>query len=238
MRLLVIQHEAGCPPDALLPVAREAGFAVDVVSVADGDAVPRDATGAEAIAVLGGAAGLADLDANPHLGAALDLIRDAHRRSVPTLGICLGAQLAASALGGRVHAGADGPEIGAVALRRTAAGADDPVTAAVPDGARLFQFHRDVLVEPPGAVRLLTAPRYPAQGFRHGAVWALQCHPEVTGATVAGWCTLPGVPEQLAALGLTASHVVAEAEGARAQGRRVLAAWCRMAAEQAGRRAA
>lgn len=223
-RVLTIVHEADAPPGRLEPAAQDAGLVLDVRSAAAGDPVPTELDGAAGLVVLG--AGFDHDDAaHPHLLACLALFRDALARDVPALGLCLGGQLAARALGGSVSRGDSGLERGWVAIRTTDAGAGDPVAATVGDGRPLFAWHYDMFSEPPGATRILTADRYPAQGFRLGSVWGLQPHPEVDASIISAWCDDdPGAPRE---------ELVGPADRLGATGAALLVAWCAVVVERA-----
>ena len=151
-----------------------------------GDEVPVDASGHDALVVLGGSMAAWDDDVAPWLPATRRLMAAAVEDGVPTLGICLGAQLLALATGGRVERGGVGLEVGLVPLELTAEAAADELMAAVRQrlGERLSvaEWHQDAITElPPGAVPLVVGERYPHQAFRLGErAWGVQYHPEVT----------------------------------------------------------
>lgn len=158
-----------------------------------GEPVPADLAGYAALVVLGGGQ-----DAYPdpagRPGAAwfpaeVSLLRAAVRDRVPTLAVCLGAQLLATAHGGRVAPAPAGPEVGPALVARRDLAAADPLFARVPFTPDVFQWHSDEVTElPPGAVLLAASPRYPHQAFRIGsAAWGLQFHPEADLAMVTGW---------------------------------------------------
>ena len=215
------------------PAAEAAGLALDVRNVARGAPVPAGPDGFAAVVVLGGSVGVADAPDAPHLYDEMDLIRATAEAGTPFLGICLGAQLAAEALGGSVRRGEDGVEVGWVEVRSTAEAGDDPVAEAAGDGVPLFQWHRDVFEPPPGATPLLTADRYPNQGFRLGEVWAVQAHPEVDASAILAWSREPGSADDLASEGVTTRQLM-EGSGMRGKrARRLLDAWCAHVAERA-----
>jgi GMP synthase (glutamine-hydrolysing) len=101
-RLLVVQHEPEATPGLLVAAAAAAGVRLEVVE-APGQDVPAELGGADGLVVLGGEMDADELDAYPHLEPTMALLRDAAARGAPALGICLGAQLAANALGGTVN---------------------------------------------------------------------------------------------------------------------------------------
>lgn len=142
---------------------------------------------ASAIVSLGGEMNVDDLDAYPYLEDGRRFLAEAVRRDVPVLGICLGGQLLARALGAAVTR-APAPELGFVPLTLTEDGRRDPVLSSLRDGDRLFQWHVDGLELPAGSVRLATGRDVPNQAFRAGdRAWGLQFHPEVTAEELDDW---------------------------------------------------
>ena len=151
-RLLVVQHEPSAPPGLLTPAAAATGVELQVVE-APGQPVPTTLDGADGLVVLGGVMDADETDAYPHLARTMDLVRDAAARSVPTLGICLGAQLAAAALGGRAYPGPAGEELGWTKVELTEAGR--AVAAKATDELNASVFARPGLS--PDAVEQLVA---------------------------------------------------------------------------------
>jgi len=226
-RLLVVQHESSCPPGLLATAAAATGVRLWVVE-ATGEPVPATVDGADGLVVLGGAMDADETDAYPHLARTMELVREAAARSVPTLGICLGAQLAAAALGGRAYPGPAGEELGWTKVELTGAGRADPVTGALSEPVELFEWHHDIFDPPPGATLLAGGAVYPSQAFRLGSVVAVQFHPEVDGPLLAGWWsgTTPPPAYPLA-------EAVAGAARNAANATRLLEAFCRVAASGA-----
>lgn len=193
-RILVIQHEDGTGPGLVGAETDAAGLVPHLVHPWRGEALPATLTGYAGLLVLGGAPGAGDDETAPWLPAVRALVREAVGTGVPLLGICLGGQLTALALGGSVRVRPRGPEIGAVRLRRLPAADGDPVFGSVPDGAPAAQWHWDEIAGlPPGAVPLLTGADCVHQAFRVGPrAWGVQFHPEVLGAAVADWARSDG----------------------------------------------
>ncbi|MEU2238552.1 type 1 glutamine amidotransferase [Streptomyces sp. NPDC018338] len=187
--VLVIQHEEDAGPGLVGDRLARAGLRLDVVRTWRGEPLPEDLRGHAGLLVLGGSVNCRDDDAAPWLPRVRTLVREAVAGEVPLLGICLGGQIVADALGGSVVTRARGPELGAVPLRRLAAADGDPVLGGVPEGARAAQWHWDEMDRlPAGAVPLLTGDDCPYQAFRVGPVgWGLQFHPEAESGTVARW---------------------------------------------------
>lgn len=168
------------------------GAEVHVVRAQDGDPLPA-VEDLQGLIVLGGRANACADDDYPYLPSLRDLLAAAVQRQVPTLGICLGAQLLAVAGGGQVHVEAPaGVEAGVIEVRMRPAAEQDPVlgplagakgtTVAAPS------LHFDAITElPEGAEWLAASPQYPFQAYRWGSALGLQFHPEASGQTLAGW---------------------------------------------------
>ena len=168
------------------------------VDVFRGDPVPGDLAGCGGLIVMGGPMGVYESDKHPFLKDELRILREAAQAGYPVLGICLGAQLVASALGARVYPGQQ-KEIGWYPVEVTAP--EDELTAALPARFMAFHWHSDTFDLPAGAVRLFRSDLYENQGFRWGSnVCAVQFHFEVTGKMVEEWLEDPGCRAELAAV--------------------------------------
>ncbi len=184
--LLVIEHESGCPLD------RFAGWLgdvpVEVVRPYAGDPVPAAAP--SGLIVLGGQMSAYDDRRAPWLPAVRDLLASSVERQLPTLGICLGAQLLAVACGGTVDvAAAPGRESGVVDVNWLPAARTDPLVSGLPDPAAGPSMHADAVATlPPQTTLLGSSAMYPHQAFRVGTrAWGVQFHPEVSVPTFRGW---------------------------------------------------
>lgn len=150
--------------------------------------LPTDLSQYAGLVVLGGAMSANSEDSYPWLAPTKTLLAKAVRDDVPTLGVCLGHQLLASALGGRVEVNDLGTRIGLTSVTLTEAGRANPLLAN-PDARRATHWNEDVVTQlPPDAVRLATAPDGTVQAARYAPrAWGVQFHPEVTAAIFAEW---------------------------------------------------
>jgi GMP synthase (glutamine-hydrolysing) len=189
-RLLLVVPSPTDPPDRLGDWLREAGLDLDVRSVREGDELPADLTGVDGLVVLGGPqSSLDDEVTSPELTGVRSLLAQAVDADLPTLAICLGAQLLAQVAGGSTRVGAEGPEVGVRLVAKRDAAEGDRLFGPVPFTPDVLQWHHDEVSElPPGAVLLCASPLYPHQAFRVGrSVYALQFHIEPTPERVAEW---------------------------------------------------
>jgi len=201
--VVVIQHEEGEGAGSLEPFLEGARL----VRTFAGDEVPQDAG---ALVVLGGGMGVADQDRLPFLRDEIRLLRRCVDAGRPVLGICLGSQLLASALGGSV-AKARAKEIGFYRVRLSAAAREDALFEGVPESFVAFHWHGDAFTLPEGAVALAGSTMTPLQAFRYGPrAWGVQFHLE-TDARVLRAMIEGGGPE-LAETGVDADLVAAQAE--------------------------
>ncbi len=141
-----------------------------------------------ALIVMGGAIGANDDARQPFLGDLKHLIRNIVAARTPYLGICLGGQLLAAALGGAVVSHR-WEELGTLDVSLTDEGKTDRLFAGIPEEFSTFQWHHDSFDIPDGGVLLATSTACPHQAFRVGdSAWGLQFHPEVTEPIIRDWC--------------------------------------------------
>jgi GMP synthase-like glutamine amidotransferase len=187
-RCLVVQHVEPEGPYAIGDALRAAGTTVDLRRVFAGDPVPDDAAGIDGLVVMGGPMSATSDEGFASRGAEISLLADAVAREVPSLGVCLGAQLLAHAAGGSVFAGTAGAEIGWGDVELRDGAGDDPLLGGLPPRLTVLHWHGDTFALPAGAVHLASNDRYPNQAFRVGpAAWGLQFHVEVDGQAVAAF---------------------------------------------------
>ena len=185
--VLVVQHEPECPPGLVGAWLAEAGVDLDVRHPYAGDALPADLTGHAGLVVLGGHMGANDDDAYAWLAPTKHLIRDAAATGTPALGICLGHQLAAVALGGGVQLNPTGYRRGVFDMGWRPEATSDPVVGGC--GPRAVLWHHDIVTRvPDGTGELSRAQTGELLAARFApTVWGVQCHPEADAAIVARW---------------------------------------------------
>lgn len=185
-RVLVIQNADSDPLGRLDEWLTETGLVLEPVAGPD---LPADLSGFAGLVVLGGPMGATDDDVAPWLPHERALLRAAVAAELPTLAICLGAQLLAAANGGRVAPNPDGPEIGAQLIAKRGAAATDPLFGSMPITPDVIQWHYDAVITlPPGAIQLAGSPVCENQAYRLGRLaWGVQFHIETTPEMVHGW---------------------------------------------------
>lgn len=166
-------------------------------------AVPEhlDLEKAAGLVVLGGPMNVNQIDVYPWLVSEVEWIRHAVGVGLPILGVCLGGQLLAKALGARVAANRV-KEIGWYELELTAGAAIDPLFQGCERRQTVFQFHGDTFDLPEGAVHLARCRDCENQAFRHGdCAYGLQFHIEMTQALIEDWLGDPKERRAMASLG-------------------------------------
>lgn len=175
-----IQHSERVRPLTVAEWATERGVDLRIVRVDMLGALPPVPL-VERLVVLGGAMNTDQADEHPWIELEREWLREVVQQGrAKVLGICLGSQLLAEALGGRVER-ADVPEIGWQRIERTVEGTDDPVFSALPDAFDAMEWHGDAWTLPPGATLVATSRGCATQAFSWGEqVHAVQFHPEFT----------------------------------------------------------
>jgi GMP synthase-like glutamine amidotransferase len=187
VNVLAVVHGDDGPPGSFADVIAEGGHGLDMWAIAREPAPPHAVEDYDAVLLLGGAMH-ADQEADhPWLRHEDELIRRLLDRRVPVLGVCLGGQLLAKAVGARVGPAAQ-PEIGWYEVELV--GRDDPVLGALPARFHAFQWHFYAFEVPSGGHELARSAVC-AQAFRLGdSAWGVQFHPEVTTEIITTWAEL------------------------------------------------
>lgn len=188
VRIAVVEHQESCPPGLFGTWLAEAGCELDVVRPYRGDALPEPDSH-DALLVLGGEMSANDDETVPWLAPLKSHIRASARAGTPVLGICLGHQLMAVALGGTVAPSRHGQMVGVQPVGWTSAAAEDLLFAGCTGAERVIHWNDDVVTQLPGeAVELAASPRGDHQVVRYGQrAWGIQAHPEADVGIVARW---------------------------------------------------
>nr|WP_279342426.1 type 1 glutamine amidotransferase [Geotalea sp. SG265] len=194
--MLVIQNDPEVSLGTYARYLAEARIDYETIHAYAGEAFP-DLGQVDAVIVLGGAMGVNEVGRYPFLAGVLELIARAVQEEVPFLGICLGGQLLAQALGGAVACNSPWGEKGTIAIELSDAGAKDPLFTGISRQFTTFQWHNDSFAIPPGAQLLASSSACRNQAFRFGSnAYGLQFHPEVDHATIENW--ISWTPETIA----------------------------------------
>lgn len=215
-KILVFQHVPYEPLGTLDPLLKAAGFRIRYVNFGREPQQRPALDKYAALIVLGGPMNADDIDGYPNLRTEVQIIREALDSDMSVLGICLGAQLLAKAVGGSV-ARNDEPEIGWYDVELTPPGRDDPVLGPFASTQRIFQWHEDGIDLPDDAVHLASSPVSPVQAFRYGEhAYGFQFHLEVDESLIDRWLTVPGNRAMLDAASPTIDPATIRDESRRA----------------------
>jgi GMP synthase (glutamine-hydrolysing) len=187
--VLVVEHEAMCPPGWVGEWLTEAGRDLDLRRPYSGDPLPEHLDDHRSMVVLGGSMDAYSDDRHPWLAQVKQLVRGAARERVPTLGICLGHQLAAVALGGAVQQNPRGQQIGVLEFGWTSSATADPLLGPVSDAGTAVQWNNDIVITAPVGTEILArTPAGELQAARFApSVWGVQSHPEAGEEIVSSW---------------------------------------------------
>lgn len=220
MKCLAVRHLAFENLGTFEALLSGGGFDIDYVDAGVQAVTAETLAGPDLVVVLGGPIGVNDTSLYPWLSAEIDAVRERVLRKRPTLGICLGAQIIATALGARVYPG-KAKEIGWDPVALSAAGQNSPLKHLA--GHPTLHWHGDTFDIPDGARLLASTALTPHQAFDWGsAVLALQFHPEFKASDIEAW--LVGHTMELGLAGVdipalraaTALHGQAQAAAGRA----------------------
>jgi GMP synthase (glutamine-hydrolysing) len=219
-RVLVVEHDAECPPALMGAWLEEAGCALDVrrpYSAPSSNSDLPDLSAYDGLMVLGGPMGADDDAKHAWLGPVKQLVREAREGGLPTLGICLGHQLIASALGGHVGRNPRGQQVGLLDVGWTAAAAADDLLGPLASPRRAVQWNDDIVTALPDDATLLAETAYgEVQAARYApAMWGVQLHPEVDAAVLQPWADEDRGSHQTR--GIDTDRLLREIDAARAE---------------------
>jgi GMP synthase (glutamine-hydrolysing) len=182
--ILIVLHQEHSTPGRIGHALRQFGFPLDVRRPRFGDALPQSLDEYTGAVIFGGP--MSANDADEFIRREIDWISVPLKEQKPFLGICLGAQMCARALGGRVFRHPQGQaEVGYYPIRPTAAG----LSLVDPWPEQVYQWHREGFDLPAGAELLAEGDMFEVQAFRFGRSFALQFHPDVTHLMMHKWMT-------------------------------------------------
>lgn len=165
-RVCALLHAEPETPGSIAESLARRGIDVETVRGYAGEPVPAAMNGRDALLVMGGPMGVYEQDRYPFLSQEIGLIRDALEAGKPVLGVCLGSQLLAAALGAKVRPARK--EIGWFPVTLSDDATGDPLWKGVDRSIVVFHWHGDAFELPPGAVPLASSELTPYQAFRHG----------------------------------------------------------------------
>lgn len=223
LTLLVLKHARNEGLGSWETPAREQGVAWHEVEVGEGDPVPSP-EGFDAIVSLGGP--MSADDEAPALAAERALLAGAVRAGVPVLGVCLGAQLLAHALGARIHPNPGGREVGLSQVSITPDGRADPLFAGLSDPLPVMQWHGDAFDLPAGATLLARSSACENQAFRVGErAYGVLFHPEVGTPEARDWLSRQEYRDYAEGAGRDPDDVLAESSRLGDEGVRLFENW-------------
>ncbi len=199
-KILAFRHVPHEHLGILSRIAEGEGIACEYVDWFEEPGRQPEWTDAAALIFLGGPMNVDEVERFPFLAREQEIIGEGVRRKVPILGICLGAQLIARALGARVFP-AGVKEIGWYPVETTPAAAGDPLFKHFRPVETVFHWHGDTFELPEGATFLARSDRVMHQAFRYrDFVWGIQFHIEVTTKMITEWLEVPENAAEVQAL--------------------------------------
>ena len=211
-KVYVLQHHPVENLGTIAEALEGAALAWQYIRIHEGHPVPREMKGAGGLIVMGGPMAVYQADQYPFLRDELHLIEQAVTEELPVLGVCLGAQIVATALGAKVTRNPAGKEIGWYPVSLSDAALEDRLWRGVAPTITPFHWHGDIFEVPTGGVSLASSEKTPCQGFRYGdSVYALQFHIEVTPESVAAMAA--AWPRELKKEKISAAEMIGAAAG-------------------------
>jgi GMP synthase (glutamine-hydrolysing) len=178
--VLVLQHAASEGLGTIEDALRASGYEFKYLRTFAGDSIPSNPDGAPALVIMGGPMGVYEYGQYPFLRQEMKLIESFLKAGKPILGICLGSQLLAAALGAEVKKGPR-KEIGWYGIQLSKNAANDPLWRGQPDFFTAYHWHGDIFELPKAAMPLASSDLTALQAFRYGAsAYGLLFHMEVT----------------------------------------------------------
>jgi GMP synthase (glutamine-hydrolysing) len=207
MAILVFEHCDSCGVDRLGRTLRDYGHRLRILRLHDGDAVPSNLDDVDGLISCGGPQAAYD-DSVAWLAPQMDRMREAHAIGMPIIGLCLGSQILARALGGKVEPmGTPKIEFGFTEVKLNPVGREDIIHTGLAWSMMLMQHHRDHVSQlPPGARLLASSSACKTQTWTLGMrTYGFQHHPETSVDTIDNWIATE--PDALHDANLTAEQM-------------------------------
>ena len=198
MHILVFQHIECEHPGSLRQFLQAHNVDWTAVNLDQGEPIP-ELKNYDALWVMGGPMDVWDVEEHPWLIPEKAAIRKwVEEINKPYLGLCLGHQLLADALGGTCGPQRP-PEIGILDIELTDAGKQDPLFSGLPDKQKCLQWHSVCVAQPPENTTILaSSPACKNQAMRVGGrAWSMQYHVEIEPDTVSNWAQVPAYHQAL-----------------------------------------
>ena len=201
MSIVILEHSPSTGAMRLAAALRDYGHRLRVIELHAGAAVPSDLDDTDGIVATGGKYSANNNE--PWLEPEMKLLAEADAAQLPVIGICLGSQVLARALGGEVSTMDGGIELSWHEVALTPVGAEDPLFAGIAWTSMQFHWHQDEVSKMPDGARVLaTSQRCKAQAWTHGLrTYGFQYHPEVYADTAEAWAGQD--PDDLQKAGIT-----------------------------------
>lgn len=197
-KILVFQHVAHEILGTLNPLLKAEGFRIRYVNFERHPDFKASLEGYNGLIVLGGPMGVYEASKFPHLTHEMRVIEEALKKEIPVLGICLGSQLLAEVLGGKVRKSKH-QEIGWHDVKLTSKGQGHKHFKGFSETEKIFQLHGDTFDVPKGAEHLASSELCEAQAFQMGKAYGYQFHLEVDEAMIQRWLKIPANKKDLEA---------------------------------------
>lgn len=188
MKLWAFQHIGYEDLGTFETVLKDRGFDIRYICGKNEDISRLDATEPDLIILLGGPMGVYEADQYPHLHHEIKLAETRIRSGMPMLGICLGAQIIAKALGAKIYPGRQGKEIGWHPITVNEAGTQTPLRHLDEACTNMMHWHGDTFDMPDGCTLLASSNQYTKQAYAYSDhVLCIQCHPEISNYKINLW---------------------------------------------------